>query len=192
VAVGWSNSGVEEDIHPESERLLVGKETNLIRPALVFRCVTASPCPGTSLKRFESDQLRLWPFQSDTYSAPAVEGGAGFDVAPSPLTDIRATKPMQSIRSNLGLLMAGSYGLVTAVVLYLSFMAPQSLPPHLAAILLTLPWSIVVVFLGFLLIHLSSHGMDYGFMVGAVLNTLLLFALGRKLAKAIESREKVN
>src|SRR5262245_8978897 len=63
-------------------------------------------------------------------------------------TDVRATKPMQSIKSNVGLLMAGSYGLVTAVVLYLSFMAPQSAPLNLAAILLTFPWSIVVVFLG--------------------------------------------
>jgi hypothetical protein len=88
--------------------------------------------------------------------------------------------------------MAGSYGLVTAVVLCLSFMAPQSLQLYSAAILLTLPWSIVVVILGFLLIHLSTHGMDYGFMIGAVLNALSLFLLGRKLAKAEESRERVN
>ena len=66
MAVGWSNSGVEEDIHPESERLLVGKETNLIRPALVFRRVTTSLCPGTSWKRFESDRPRQRPFQSQT------------------------------------------------------------------------------------------------------------------------------
>jgi O-antigen/teichoic acid export membrane protein len=52
--------------------------------------------------------------------------------------------------------------------------------------------AIVVVFLGFLLIHLSSHGMDYGFILGAVLNTLSLFLLGRKLAKAKESQERVN
>lgn len=57
---------MEEDIHPESERLLVGKETNLIRLALVFRCVTTSPCPGTSWKRFESDRQRQQPFQSQT------------------------------------------------------------------------------------------------------------------------------
>jgi len=87
--------------------------------------------------------------------------------------------------------MAGSYGLVTAAVLCLIFVAPQSLPLYLAAILLTLPWSIVVVILGFLLIHLSTHGMDYGFILGAVLNTLSLFLLGRKLAKAKESRERV-
>jgi hypothetical protein len=33
--------------------------------------------------------------------------------------------------------------------------------------------------------------MDYGFILGAVLNTLSLFVLGRKLAKAKESRERV-
>jgi hypothetical protein len=88
--------------------------------------------------------------------------------------------------------MAGSYGLVTAVVLYLSFMAPQSKLLFLAAILLTLPWSIVVGFLGFLLIHLSTYGMHYGFMIGAILNALFLFLLGRTLAKAKESRERVN
>jgi hypothetical protein len=98
---------------------------------------------------------------------------------------------MQSIRSNLGLLIAGSYGLITSVVLCLSFQSLQSLPLYFAAILLTLPWSIVVVLFGFLLIHISTHGMDYGFILGAVLNTLSLFVLGRKLAKAKESRERV-
>jgi len=48
-----------------------------------------------------------------------------------------------------------------------------------------------VFFFGFLLIHISTHGMDYGFMLGAVLNTLSLFVLGRKLAKAKESQERV-
>jgi uncharacterized BrkB/YihY/UPF0761 family membrane protein len=105
--------------------------------------------------------------------------------------DISGTKPMQSIRSNLGLLMAGSYGLITSVVLYLSLKSPQSLPLFFAAILLTLPWSIVVALFGFLLIHISTHGMDYGFIFGAVLNTLSLFVLGRKLAKAKEGQERV-
>jgi hypothetical protein len=95
---------------------------------------------------------------------------------------------MESIKSNLGLLIAGSYGVVTAVILGLRFSAPQSLLLYSAAILLTLPWSIAVVILGFLLIHLSTHGMDYGFMIGAGLNTLLLFFLGRKLAQEKESR----
>ena len=107
------------------------------------------------------------------------------------MTDIHATKPMQSIKSNLGLLMAGSYGLITSAVLYLSFRSPQSLLLNLAVIVLTGPWSLVVVFLGFLLIHISTHGMDYGFILGAVLNTLSLFLLGRKLTKAKESRERV-
>jgi hypothetical protein len=108
-------------------------------------------------------------------------------------TDVRATKPMQSIKSNLGLLMAGSYGLVTVVVLCLGFLTPHSLPLYFTAVLLTLPWSIVVVILGFLLIHLSTYGMDYGFMVGAVLNALSLFLLGRKRAKAKErSRSSIR
>ena len=93
--------------------------------------------------------------------------------------------------SNLGLLMAGSYGLITSAVLYLSFRSPKSLLLYFAVILLTVPWSIAVVLLGFLLIHLSTHGMDYGFIMGAFLNTLFLFVLGRKLAKAKESRERV-
>jgi hypothetical protein len=88
--------------------------------------------------------------------------------------------------------MAGSYGLITSVVLFLSFRAPDSLRLYLAAILLTMPWSIVVVFLGFLLIHVSTHGMDYGFIIGAALNTLFLFVLGKKLAQAKESREGAN
>jgi hypothetical protein len=86
--------------------------------------------------------------------------------------------------------MAGSYGLIMSVVSCLSFTSPQSLLLYLLAILLTLPWSIVVAYLGFLLIHISTHGMDYGFIVGAALNTLSLFVLGRKLAKAKVSRER--
>jgi len=99
---------------------------------------------------------------------------------------------MESIKSNLGLLMAGSYGLITSVFLYLSFRSPQSLPLYFAVIFLTVPWSIVVVFLGFLLIHISMHGMDYGFIVGAALNTLFLFVLGRKLAQTKENQGRVN
>jgi len=94
--------------------------------------------------------------------------------------------------SKLGLLMAGGYGLITSVFLYLSFRSPQSLQLFFVVMFLTIPWSIVVVFLGFLLIHISTHGMDYGFIVGAALNTLFLFVLGKMLAQARESRRGAN
>lgn len=79
--------------------------------------------------------------------------------------------------------MACSYGLLAGVFLCLSFRLPQSLLLNAAVLIITAPWSIAVVLLGFLLIHLSTHGMDYGFIAGAVVNTLLLYLLGKKLAR---------
>ena len=87
---------------------------------------------------------------------------------------------MASIKSKLGLLIAGSYGLLAGVLLCLSFRSPQSPLLNAAVLFITAPWSIAVVLLGFFLIHLSTHGMDYGFIAGAVVNTLLLYVLGKK------------
>lgn len=90
---------------------------------------------------------------------------------------------MRFNRSNLSKYIAGSYALITSATIFLSFKSPQSLLLNVAVIILTVPWSIGVVLLGFLLIHLSSHGMDYGFIFGAVLNTFLILILGKGLAR---------
>lgn len=90
---------------------------------------------------------------------------------------------MRDIKTNLVYLLAGSYGLTTLIILYLNFQSPRSWSLTLVAIILTLPWSIVVILLGFLLIHLSIYGMEYGFVVGALLNLIFIFIIGLRLAR---------
>lgn len=87
---------------------------------------------------------------------------------------------MSHKRSKLGLIIAGSYLLIAAIVLSLNFRTPQSSILTALTIILTAPWSLAVIFLGFLLIHISTHGMDYGFMVGTAINALLLYFLVNK------------
>lgn len=55
---------------------------------------------------------------------------------------------------------------------------------------LALPWSIVITMLGFLLIHIfSGDVLDYGFLIGALLNLVLflwLFLLKPLIDKSAE------
>ena len=59
---------------------------------------------------------------------------------------------MQSIRSNFGLLMAGSYGLITSVVLYLSFKSFRPVDPE--------RWAMIVKDTG---VGIESHEIGRAF-----------------------------
>lgn len=85
-------------------------------------------------------------------------------------------------RSKLGLLLSAGYGLCVSLVLVIHFSAPDNKFSFLTLVLMTLPGSIAVVFLGFLLIHLSSYGMEYGFVLCAVANCLVLYFIGAALS----------
>jgi hypothetical protein len=84
---------------------------------------------------------------------------------------------MISAKPKLGLFVVGGYALIVALVLFCYFKMPQSPTWTVSIVMLTLPWSVVVVLLGYLLIHISSHGMEYGFILGAIINCLLLYLL---------------
>lgn len=84
---------------------------------------------------------------------------------------------MISAKSKPGWFVAGGYALIVASVLFCYFKMPQNSICTGAILVLTLPWSVAVILLGFLLIHISTHGMDYGFILGALVNCLLLYLL---------------
>ena len=84
--------------------------------------------------------------------------------------------------------MAGCYALLMLVVLYFDFKSPDGDLWGVIAFLLTLPWSILVVLAGFLLIHISAHGQEYGYVLGAVINTLLLYFIGRSRGRGMKFR----
>jgi predicted RND superfamily exporter protein len=86
---------------------------------------------------------------------------------------------MNLLKSNLGVMLAGSYALLMLVVLFFDFRSLDSDFWSWASVVLTLPWSLGVVGIGFLLIHISSYGMEYGFALGAMLNTIIFYAVGR-------------
>lgn len=99
---------------------------------------------------------------------------------------------MKHTNSKLNLTIVVVYMLVTAITIYFSFRLPQSSILNIAVVILTAPWSIIVILSGFLLIHLSSHGMDYGFIAGAILNTLLLFLLSKYSSRRKNENKKTS
>jgi hypothetical protein len=82
-------------------------------------------------------------------------------------------------KSKLGTILAGCYALLISVVLYFDFQSLSGDFWSWASLVLTLPWSVGVIFVGFLLMHVSSYGMEYGFAVGAVLNAIILHLGGQ-------------
>ena len=85
---------------------------------------------------------------------------------------------MSVLKSNPGMTLAACYSLIMAVVLYFAFQPLRSVFWFWASGVLTLPWSMGVGLLGFLLIHITSNGMEYGFAVCAVLNAVMLYRIG--------------
>ena len=94
--------------------------------------------------------------------------------------------------SKLGQFVAGGYTLIVALAFFCYFKQTQNPVWTGVIIALTFPWSAVVVLLGFLLIHISTHGMDYGFILGAIINCLLLYLLVNAWARtsAAKSADK--
>ena len=90
---------------------------------------------------------------------------------------------MNVLKSKLGMILAGCYALLTSVVLYFDFQSLGSNFWNWASLVLTLPWSVGVVFVGFLLIHMSSYGMEYGFAFCGVLNTIILYFVGNLFSR---------
>ena len=85
---------------------------------------------------------------------------------------------MSVLKSKLGVVIAGCYALIISIVLYYDFQSHESDFWSWASLALTLPWSVGVVFIGFLLIHMSSSGMECGFAFCAVFNTIILYLAG--------------
>jgi uncharacterized membrane protein required for colicin V production len=91
---------------------------------------------------------------------------------------------MINTRSKLAWALAGGYALLVALALLCRSTMPESLVAQGALgvlLLLTFPWSFVVMLLGFMLIHISSHGLEYGFIIGALINTVLIFFIVSRL-----------
>jgi hypothetical protein len=84
--------------------------------------------------------------------------------------------------SKFGLAISAGYGIVAFAALCFSMLHPHDFVWSLPLMVLTLPWSIVVVLLGFLLIHIDSFGMEYGFAVGALANCIILYFVGAALS----------
>ena len=100
---------------------------------------------------------------------------------------------MIAANSKPGSFVASGYALIVTLVLLCYFKWPQNLIWTGVIILLTLPWSFAIVLLGFLLIHISTHGMDYGFVFGAIVNCLLLYLFVNawtraRAAKSVDKR----
>ena len=95
-------------------------------------------------------------------------------------------------RLKLAWFLACGYALLVAAVIICDSKSPDDLICGAAVLLLTFPWSGAVILLGFMLIHISSHGMEYGFILGALINCALIFLLvvwlrknGRELCAAL-------
>ncbi len=89
---------------------------------------------------------------------------------------------MKFLKDNLGLILAGSYAVLMSVVLFFDFQSLGNDFWSSASFNLTLPWSIGVLIIGFGLIHMSSYGLEYGFTYCAILNTIILYFLGKRLS----------
>lgn len=82
---------------------------------------------------------------------------------------------------------AGSYALLAASVLYINFKMNESETWGVIAFLITLPWSIAVSLAGFLLIHIFSDGIKYGYVISVLANTALIYLVGRSLERSTKS-----
>jgi hypothetical protein len=94
---------------------------------------------------------------------------------------------MNAFESKHGLILAGFYALLTSVVLYFAFQSSGISFWVGASFLLTLPWSLSAVFIGFLLIHMP-HGVVLGAMLCTVLNTIILYFVGRSISDRYKQR----
>jgi hypothetical protein len=90
---------------------------------------------------------------------------------------------MGVLKSKLDVILAGVYALVSSVVLYFDFQSLDSDYWGWASLVLTLPWSMGIVFIGFLLIHISPYGMEYGFALCALLNAGILYLIGNLISR---------
>ena len=90
---------------------------------------------------------------------------------------------MGILKSKLDVILAGGYALISSVVLYFDFQSLGSNFWSWASLVLTLPWSVGVVFIGFLLIHISSYGMEYGLVLCAAMNTGIFYLVGRLISR---------
>jgi len=86
---------------------------------------------------------------------------------------------MASLKSRPGLALAGCYALISGLVIYMSSRSAENDFWNLASVVITLPWSVAVTLMAFMLIHISSNGIEYGLALCAVLNAIILYLLGR-------------
>jgi hypothetical protein len=95
---------------------------------------------------------------------------------------------MRALRNKLGEIFAGCYALLMLVAMWLNLRGGGGWLWDAVIFVLTLPWSIGVTLIGFLLIHISSYGLKAGLTISFVLNFALLYFFGRYLSRLL-SRE---